>query len=423
MSCNCGKGRGYLTECGGFVKSYKQTLMTALVVFAAAYILMIMGCGKSSDISGQPPVAASGDQGQPQTGDVAAVNELQPIDPEYLRECTKDEFSILVDWADDLALAKEAVQASGGRRHDKVVKLAQEAIEKCDAVQFYHTQKPCKKTTRVVTDPDNPTVKVYDAYNIHKRCVEVENYLMQLNLRPDPNQQQSQPLPQQPPVAVDPVQPDEPVVVPGQIGQCTSDEFAKLNSWRAALNTANENLVRLGSQSKWKYDSAAVNATKSATSLCESLISYHQARPCMREKTYTAQSLREQCVTARTYYYNYAQRTESLIVSNARLYLDTSIFANRTKGFRPGFSGVSYGQCVIENMGTSDIFYSGQKALVTEARVYTHPEYKMFVLQTQEGLKLSCYGVEYTSAATSLTEVMRLLNAKLTRLPLFYELN
>lgn len=222
----------------------------------------------------------------------------------------------------------------------------------------------------------------------------------------------------------DPVEKEPLVQVdPRDMRECTADEFAKLNSWRAALDIANKNIAKLGGQSNWKYDAAAVDSSKTATVLCESLITYHQARPCKREKVYTAQSLREQCATARTYNYNFAQRTESLIVSGARLYLNTSIFADRTEGFKPGPANLSHGQCVITNLAASPIVYSGQKALVTEARVYTDPAYQMFVLQTQEGLKLECYGVNYSSLQTSLSEVVRLLGAKDTRLPLSYELN
>lgn len=401
--------------------------MTVFVVFAAAYVLTIMGCAKSTDISGTPPAAAPAQPENP--GELGDEKPLQPIDPAGMRECTKDEFATLVDWSNDLAAANEAVRTSGGHQSEKVVKLSVKAIQKCDEVEFYHGQKPCKKTTRVVTDPNNPTVKAYDAYRIDQRCEAVENYLKKFNLRPDPRLVQPEPIdPVQPiePSPVDPSpyqpEPNEPVN-PGDVSQCTPDEFSKLNSWRVALDTANKNVARLGNQSNWKYDATALNATKSAASLCESLINYHQARPCKREKTYTAQSLREQCASARTYYYNFAQRTESLVIPGARLYLNTSIFADRTEGFKPGPSNLSHGQCVITNNNSAVIVYSGQKVLVTEARVYTDPEYQMFVMQTQEGLKLECYGVDYSSAATSLTEVMRLLDAKDTRLPLSYELN
>lgn len=393
--------------------------MTVFVVFATAYVLTILGCSKSTDVSGPAPAAPT----QPDSPVELNGSEEEPlvqIDPADMRECTNDEFETLKAWSNDLAAAKDAVQASGGRRSENVVKLALTAIQKCDQVEFYHGQKPCKKTTRVVTQPDNPSVRAYDAYRIDDRCKPVENYLKKFNLRPDPRAALSQPEPTTPvPMQPEPVQPAD----PGNIGQCSADEFAKLSSWRAALDSANKNIAKLGSQANWKYDSAAVESSKSATALCESLITYHQARPCKREKVYTAQSLREQCVTARTYNYNFAQRTESLIVPGARLYLNTSIFADRTEGFKPGLADLSHGQCVITNLASSPIVYSGQKVLVTEARVYTDPAYQMFVMQTQEGLKLECYGVNYSSLQTSLTEVIRLLAAKDTRLPLSYELN
>jgi len=409
------------------VKSYKQALMTVFVVFATAYVLTILGCSKSTDVSGKPPAAAPTQPSNPGAGELGEVEEpLQQVNPEDMRECTQEEFATLVDWSNDLAAANDAVRTSGGRKSDNVVKLSVAAIEKCDQVQFYHSQKPCKKITRVVTNPDNPTVRAYDAYRIHQRCEAVESYLKKFNLRPDKRQTQPAPL--------DPVQPNEPTpsepqpleptpVDPSQIGQCSADEFSKLNAWRAALDSSNKNLARLGNPSNWKYDPAAIDAAKSATSLCEGLINYHNSRPCKREKTYTAQSLREQCANTRSYFYNFAQRTESLIVPSARLYLNTSVFADRTAGFTPGPANLSYGQCVITNTSASTITYAGQKVLVTEARVYTDPEYQMFVLQTQEGLKLECYGVNYSSLQTSLSEVMRLLAAKDTRLQLSYDLN
>lgn len=400
--------------------------MTIFVVFATAYVLTLVACAKSSDVSNPAP-AAPATPANP--GELSEVPEepLVQIDPADMRECTKDEFANLVEWSDVLAKAVNAVSASGGRRSENVVKLSLAAMNKCDQVEYYHSQKPCKKVTRVVTNPDNPTVRAYDAYRIDQRCKSVETYLKKFNLRPDPRvvQPEPQPEPVEPvdPTPVDPTPGQLDPVNPGDVAQCSADEFSKLNSWRAALDTSNKSLARLGSQSSWKYDSAAVTATKSATTLCESLITYHQARPCKREKTYTAQSLREQCASARTYHYSFAQRADSLIVPGARLYLNTSIFADRSGGFRPGPANLSHGQCVITNTAASTIVYSGQKALVTEARVYTDPEYQMFVLQTQEGLKLECYGVGYSSAATSLTEVMRLLAAKDTRLPMSYELN
>lgn len=412
---------------GGQVKSYKQAAMTVFVIFATAYVLTILGCSKSNDISGKAPAAPTQPTNPGELNGPSDEEPLVQIDPRDMRECTSDEFATLIDWSNDLNAAKEAVQSAGGKRSESTVKLALNAIQKCDLVEFYHGQKPCKKITRVVTQPDNPTVRAYDAFRIDERCKPVENYLKKFNLRPDPRAANPQPEPPNPgnPPAVDPVpvQPDPAQPVdPGNLSQCSADEFAKLNSWRAALDTANKQISKLGGQSSWKYDSAAVESSKTATALCESLIAYHQARPCKREKVYTSQSLRDQCVTARTYNYNFAQRTESLIVNGARLYLNTSIFADHTS-FEPGPSAYSHGQCIISNVASSTINYSGQKVLVTEARVYTDPDYQMFVLQTQEGLKLECYGVNYPSLQTSLTEVMRLLSAKDTRLPLSYELN
>jgi hypothetical protein len=422
---------------GGIVRNYKQPLLTIFVIFAAAYILTILGCSPTS--SSNSPAAAVPEAPVLPIPEVQPEEEvaLQELDPKDLRECTADEFSVLVDWSLALLKADESLKSMGSKnswkKNQTVVQQATVAIHKCDQVQFYHSLKPCKrtKTTREITRPDKviTTVNAYDAFRINKRCQNVDTYLTKFNLRPDPKQ--TEPKIDEPQQPLEPNNPDEQstdidnsVDTPTDnlsLRQCSSDEFAKLNLWRASLDLANKNIAKLGSQSDWKYEPKAIDAATTATKNCEAAISYHQSQPCKREKSYTGQSLRDQCSTSRSYYYNFAQRTESLIVPNAKLYLNTSVIANRN--FASGPANLSFGQCVLTNLTDSSIQYAGQKTLVKEARVYTDVRYQMFVLVTQEGLKFECYGLDYSSAATSLSEVVRLLSAKESRLPLSYELN
>lgn len=391
------------------------------MIFATAYVLTIVGCAKASSGGGGPaPVQVDV---QPAAEDII----LQPLDPKDLRECNNDEFSDLIAWSNDLAVSDESIKTSEGRNNPNTVKLAVAAIKKCDAAEFYHTNKPCKKTKikRDITTPEKSvtTVTAYDAYRIKQRCQRTEDYLNKYKLRPSPSQIQPEPVRPTDPVKpsvnppAQPVTPDAPV---GQYRQCTANEFSQLNAWRASLDKANKNVARLGNQSSWKFDALALDSTSAATKSCETLIAYHQAQPCQREKTYTAEILREQCATVRTYYYNFAQRTESLIMPNAKLYFNTNVLKNRS--FEPGPAALSLGQCVITNQTSENISYSGQKTLVKAARVYTD-SLQMFAMETEEGLKFECYGLAFESAATSLNEVMRLLSAKDTQLPLSYELN
>ncbi len=411
---------------GGNVKSFKQPLLTILVIFATAYFLTIVGCSPSSSTNNQQPAVTPSTPSTPTTPELSAGDSnateavLKPIDPKDMRLCTNDEFSNLINWKNALNLSDDSIKEVSARKNDKTIKLALDAIKKCDQAEFYHSLKPCKKIRKVITTPDKPEVKAYDAYRINQQCKFTENYLIGLKMRPDPKlaypSEPAEPAPIQP----SPVPPANPPLAGGQYRQCTSAEFAQLNTWRSNLDSANKNIAKLGSISNWKYDTIAIDSASTATKSCETLIKYHTSQPCQREKTYTANSLKEQCKTARTYYYNFAQRSESLIVPTAQLYLNTEPLSQKI--FSPGASANTYGQCVITNQSNLDIQYSGQKTLVTEARVYTD-QLQMFVLVTQEGLKLECYGMDFTSAATSLREVIKLLAAKNSSLEMQYELN
>jgi hypothetical protein len=411
---------------GGNLKNFKQPLLTIFVIFATAYIFSLMGCSGSSggvaEVVPSPSVMTpngQNDQLEFQPNEPNDQTVLKPINANDMRECTNEELTTLTSWSNSLTASDEAINTSDGRKSDQVVKLAQEAMQKCDYVEFYHTQKPCKKIKRVITTPDNPTITAYDAYRIDQRCKSTENYLLKFKLRPNPKQV-TQPKPQPiSPVTPAPTQPKP--IDPSELRQCSADEFSKLNTWKSSVDLANKNIAKLGQQTSWKYNQNAIDAAKTATVSCEALMKYHQVQPCKREKSYTAETLKEQCQTSRQYYYNFAQRTDSLITPNAKLYLDTRVIANRT--YEPGPANLSVGLCILTNQSNSVITYSGQKTLVTEARVYPDQEHKMFVIVTAEGLKFECYGVDYQSAATSLNEVLRLLLARDTNLPLTYELN
>ena len=218
--------------------------------------------------------------------------------------------------------------------------------------------------------------------------------------------------------------------------ECNEAEFSKIKPWRAALDLANRSIAKLGPQSSWKYDPNAIDFSKSATQLCEALIPYHQAQPCKRfvkddnigtttTKIYSGESLRQQCATARTYQYEFAQQGSSLIVPNARLYLDTSIVSGRLINL--GYSSdIRYNQCIFSNGSEAPVTYNSEKVLITEARVNTIRGVageQMFVMVTADKIKIECYGLEYPSAKTSKNEVVRLLNKKQTPIQLSYELN
>lgn len=428
---------------GGNMNQYKQPIMTIFLIFATAYVLTLIGCAPSGG-SGNGQAAPQGQQpGGPVVsgGDQHEV-ELIEIDPREMRECTTDEFDRLVSWSNALEPAKEAIRASAGKKKDSTVQLAIEAIKKCDQVQAYHSVKPCKKMKRTIVNPDQAVlVNAYDAARIHKRCEMVDGYLSKFDLRPSKDGDVVvTPVPNEP---SNPSVPAEPI--PPQTGsdidvhnlrECSADEFTALKSFRMSLDLANKNIDKLGGQSSWKYDAIAIDAAKTATNACESAIRHHQAEPCQRQvkndatgkmetKVYSGETLRKQCLKARTYNYEFMQQLSSLIVPNAKLYFDTSIIANKT--IAPGYSSdLTIGQCIISNLSNNSVTYGSQKALVTEARIYPSQDnegYQMFVMVTGEGVKLECYGLGYTSLKSSKTEVVRLLKQKDTPINLSYELN
>ncbi len=437
------------------MKQFKQPLLTILVIFATAYVLTIVGCAPKNSESTPSPVSQSNDSTQPTI--------LQPIALSDLRECTKEEFINLVHWSESLTAADASINALGvpakWRKDSNVVKLATDAIRKCDAETYYHSLKPCKKTTQNIITPTKPTVKGYDAYRIHQRCDLPNQYLLKFNLRPDPNNI-VQPAPEKPPTQSPPVlapspgvgegendqQLPPPVVTnpapdnsPGGNRQCSVDEFDKIKLWKASLDQANKNIAKLGSQSSWKYEANSIAAAATATKSCESILSYYQNTTCERKivdekaktsqiKTYSKEIIRDQCQIARLYNYEFAQHEESLIVSNAKLYFDASPLANQT--IEVGSVDLRIGeQCLVSNLSSSAVTYgSGQQVLLTAARVYPPQNsdnggLQMFVFETEQGIKVECYGLDYPGVKTSKSEVIRLLKQKNTNISLRYELN
>lgn len=443
------------------MKEFKQPLLTIIIIFATAYILSLIGCAPSGDKTVGAPSPAAGSASTPTTesnsgnnpsGPVSDVKLVQ-VDAAKMRDCRDNEFQALQAWGSVLSASDAAIKAMGDKstawkKKDDVIKLAQAAIVQCDQLQTYHLQNPCKKVVdKNIVNPTG-TAKAYDAFRIHQRCDLSNKYLVQFNARPAATVKQPTPI-QPPAVTVQPTTPVAPLQPPVAIDpnantdmqardmhECNEAEFAKIKPWRAALDQANKSISKLGSQSSWKYEVNAIDFSKTATLMCESLIAYHQTQPCKRfvkddktgvttTKIYSGDSLREQCTTARTYQYEFRQQDTSLMLTNARLYFDTSIIAGKT--VNSGYvSDVKYGQCIFSNNTSNPITYNSEKALVTAARVYpgNDPEgTKMFVLETAEGLKMECYGLDFQSAKTSKNEVVRLLKEKQTNISLTYELN
>ncbi len=435
---------------GEIMNQFKQPLLTIFVIFATAYVLTIVGCTPPSAESRSAPVPVGSNNSPTEHAVLTAI----PLSD--LRECTQEEFSKLVRWSDSLASAVSSINDLGNsakwKKDANVIKTATEVINQCDALTYYHSLKPCKKTTANIITPTKPTVKGYDAFRITERCDLPNQYLTKFNLRPDPNNiVKAPPVPvkppvvptpqppvtapnEQPPVVIDPV-PDNSI---NGLRQCSVDEFEKIKTWKAALDQANKNIAKLGSQANWKYESNAISSAATATKSCEALMNYHQANECQRKivddktktsqiKTYSREIIRDLCQSTRLYNYEFAQHAESLIVAGASLFFDASPLANQT--IEAGSVDSRIGdQCLVSNLTASDVSYSpGQQVLLTAARVYPPQNsdnggLQMFVFETEQGLKVECYGLDYPGVKTSKAEVERLLKQKNTDINLHYEL-
>ncbi len=423
------------------MNQFKQPLLTVLVIFATAYVLTVVGCAPGGqDVQANKPIIETpteSDQGLISNAEV--VNSV-PIDPKSMRECTRDEFIKLVPWGKAVDTANEAIEKLGTEKDWKksasLTQVAGDAKLKCDNVQPYHFAKPCKNTSTNFLGTTK--VKAYDAYRINERCELSRKYLAKFNVEPPKPAEPKpgvKPDPKLPP-AVTPTVPDTGAVAGLRI--CSADEFTKIKAWRSALDIANMNIAKLGSQANWRYEGIAVSSGVTATKACEQLITYHQVSPCQRSftdektkvtqtKVYSGENIRNQCQTARLYTYDFAQKSESLIVTGARLYFDATALANQT--IEVGSVDVNIGEnCLVSNLTSNNVTYSsGQEVLLTAARVYPPQNadnggLQMFVFETEQGIKVECYGVEYPGVKTSKAEVVRLLKTKNTNIPLRYEL-
>lgn len=108
------------------------------------------------------------------------------------------------------------------------------------------------------------------------------------------------------------LQPDEPTT-PAPIRECTNNEFAQLQSWRNAVNAANE----LIDAAQGKQQSQAVNSSLKAIGACDSRYAYHKAQPCTKTvnnivgtqvKKYDAATIKKDCSKVDAYLTKYNLR-------------------------------------------------------------------------------------------------------------------
>jgi len=401
------------------MKKLSKAVFTMMVIFCAAYVLAASGCADSGGNSGTQlaaPVTPNGDNG------LDDLNNLEPLKPEQVRECTDNEFVQLISWRNAVDKADGLVDAAKGKKQTQAVDASLTAIRTCDSRFAYHREQPCKKTKKTIVSTQ---VKVYDAFTIHRDCGKVENYLTKLNLRPDNSNSAPAPIDPQP-LPVEPT----PIPVPidngqGTLSVCSQDEFSRLSEWSASLDRANKSIAKLGGQGNWKYDEPSITNSALAVKSCESLSKYHASRPCEKNikqddgsvlrRQYTEESITDRCKTTRIYFYEYVQNKTTLVFPNADLYVDLSHFAQQR------FEAQSFstlGSCVAENRTDAVIDYSGRKALVTDTRGF---DQKMMVLVTAEGLKIDCYGLDI-DGPFSKTQVVKLLKTEGTDIRLEYRL-
>ncbi len=376
----------------------QKSLLTVMVIMGTAFILFSMGCGSSKNAKPAleaAPEAQENNNKRPTNPSVEA--DQTPIDqakdPNKVKECSANEFADLKTLKTVLTDSDQQIKSLGDQKkwtlNSKVFQSSQKSALLCEKLLTRHRPAACKKTIA------EGIQTVYSYKKIKSECELSQKYYNQYKTAQAPQ-------PVKPPVK----QPDAPVVVPepsvpqtpapvvqqpqtpaGTYPTCTTGEFQKLSSWSAELDAANKNIARLGSKSQWKYDSAANSTSTAAKKSCEALISYHTQNPCQKTKIYDESSIRQRCETARTYFYEFTQRTSTLNEKNADLYLDISRF--NQKSFEPQ-EQKSYQNCIVQNPTDSRIDYTNKKALVVSSRGF---EDKIMVLETQEGLLLQCYSL------------------------------
>lgn len=408
------------------MRKISKAAFTIMVIFGAAYILAASGCADSGNSGANLTAPVDPNVQQDDTN-------LQPLQPNQVRECADAEFTQLISWRNLVNSANTLIDTNKGKKHPQTVEASLRAIESCDSRFAYHKLEPCKKTKKTIVSTE---VKVYDAYTIKRDCSKVDGYLKKHGLRPQPGTGQPvpepvdpQPNPYQPNPQPLPVDPNPPVIDNGQqngsFGVCSADEFSRLSEWASAQDKANKSIAKLGSQDSWKYNDEAITNAALAVKQCEALMNYHTQRPCEKntkqadgsvlKRQYTRDTLADRCKVSRTYFYEYVQNKTTLIFPNADLYLDLSRFSQQRFEAQ---SFASLGNCVVENRTDNAIDYTSRKALVTETRGF---DQKMLVMMTQEGLKIDCYGLD-VDGAFSKTEVVRVLKAEGTDIRLEYRL-
>ena len=372
----------------------QKSLLTVVAIMGTAFILFSMGCGSSKN--SKPVSIAAKEQSADKAPDKATVVDNTPIDqakdPNKVKECSANEYNDLKTLKSSLASSDQLIKSLGEQKKwtlkSDVFQSAQKSALLCEKLLTRHRPAACKKTIA------DSIATVYSYKKIKDECDLSQKYYNQYKTTqlPQPTKppvkQPEAPVISEPPVVQQPQDPS------GTYLTCTTTEFQKLSTWSAELDSANKNIDRLGGKSQWRYDSAAISTSTAAKKSCEAMISYHAQNPCQKvikqgeaPKTYDQSSIRKRCETARTYFYEFTQRTSTLNEKNADLYLDISRF--NQKVYEPQ-EQKSYQNCVVQNPTDSRIDYSNKKALVVSSRGF---EDKIMVLETQEGLLLQCYSL------------------------------
>lgn len=344
------------------------------------------------------------------------IKELPPN--EITKECSSSEAESYRNLDKTVKDSDMAIDRSSGKKVTETVKLAQLAIKNCDKAEVSILNKACRRTYQDIVTRETK-IDYYDSYRVLKKCKKTENYLLAHGERPEKNGSAS--LPTVPSAPTEPTAPVETEV----LGQCSATEFSNLSTMASQLDKANSSIDSLGGKANWKYNSSTVSLASAATKTCETLINYHDSKPCEKEvrqdngsllkKQYTGLSLRARCEKSRSYYYDFVQNRTTLNFKNADLYLDISAFG--TKYFEPNYVNVVMG-CRVENKSSRAINYSNNNVLIKSSRGF---EEKMMVLETPEGLLVQCYGLAIGDAFSK-TEIVRLLKADGTNMPLNYKL-
>lgn len=389
------------------------------ILIGTMVAVLVTSCAPGSSKSGAP-------KDDVQT--LPAEGYVETKEADIKRECSKDEAAMLNSLESALKASDKSIDQAKNKKEDKAIESATDAIIGCDTV-IANLVDACFAVKKTVVNPKG-TVTYYDQYRVDQKCQKSENYLVANNARPAKNSQPpvvTQP-PTKPPVSGNPpVKPPvnppvkPPVVTPGTSRQCSDNEFTKLSEGLGQLDAANKNIAKLGATANWKYDSSAISTAALATKSCESLIAYHDQQSCERTvngnvRQYSGNSLRERCVVARTYFYEFVQNSKTLNFKNADLFLNISSF--QTKTFEADYIDEVQG-CRVENISGQDINYSGKDlVLVKDSRGF---ETKMMVLETAEGLLVQCYGLKI-DGPFSKRELVKVLKEAGTNMPLVYKL-